>query len=265
MLLEAVYDINKLKINNDKTELMVICKPKYRKDTKSIKITASGHKVKQVNKAKILGYTMLNNLNHDKHISTITSNINHRLFNIKKLTQHTTVQSRKILVKAIVIGKLNYGLPLLCNARQDQLTHLNTLITKSCRTIMGSRCPRWNNDKLLNRCETQTIYQSINQQALNYIHSIQQNKLPGAIYAMYKTTDRPQRTNHKLTPNYAPKTKMLKESLFFNYSRIYNQLPATLKTLPKHRFNNQIKTHIRTNTEFHRIPKDKNNEDNDYG
>ena len=116
-LLEAVYNTNKLKINNDKTKLMVTCKPKHRKDTKTIKITASGHKVKQVNKAKILGYTMLNNLNHDNHISTITSNINHRSFNIRQLTKHTTVQSRKILVKAIVIDKLNYGLPLLCNAR----------------------------------------------------------------------------------------------------------------------------------------------------
>ena len=85
---------------------MVTCKPKHRKDTKTIKITASGHKVKQVNKAKILGYTMLNNLNHDKHISTITSNINHRSFNIRQLTKHTTVQSRKILLKEIVVGKL---------------------------------------------------------------------------------------------------------------------------------------------------------------
>ena len=45
-LLEAVYNINKLKINNDKTELMVICKPQHRNDTKSLQITASGHKVK---------------------------------------------------------------------------------------------------------------------------------------------------------------------------------------------------------------------------
>lgn len=105
-LLEAVYNTNKLKINNDKTKLMVTCKPKHRKDTKTIKITASGHKVKQVNKAKILGYTMLNNLNHDNHISTITSNINHRSFNIRQLTKHTTVQSRKILLKEIVVGKL---------------------------------------------------------------------------------------------------------------------------------------------------------------
>ena len=33
-LLEAVYNINKLKINNDKTELMVICKAKHRKKHK---------------------------------------------------------------------------------------------------------------------------------------------------------------------------------------------------------------------------------------
>ena len=82
---------------------------------------------------------------------------------------------------------------------------------------------------------------------------------------MYKTSQRPQHSNHKLIPIYTPKTKMLKESLFFNYSRIYNQLPATLKTLPKHKFNTQIKAHIRINTEFHKIPKDKNNNDNDYG
>ena len=80
---------------------------------------------------------------------------------------------------------------------------------------------------------------------------------------MCKTTQRPQRNNQPLIPTYTPKTKQLKESLFFNYTRIYNQLPLTLKTLPKHKFNTQIKTHIRLNQEFHRIPKDKT--DNDYG
>ena len=206
---------------------------------------------------------MLNNLNHDKHITNITSNINHRLFNIRKLIRNTTIKSRKILTKAIVIRKLNCCLPLLCNARQSQPTHLNTLITKSCLTIMGSRCPRWNNKKLLNKCEMQTIYQSINAQSLNYIHNIQQTKTPTAIYSMYKTSQRPQSNNQQLIPIYTPKTKQLKESLFFNYTRIYNQLPLTLKTLPIHKLNSQIKTHIRLNQEFHRIPKDKT--DNDYG
>merc|ERR1712208_27317 len=98
-LLEAVYNINKLRINNDKTKLLIICKPKFRTNTKNIQMTSSGHKVKQVNKAKILGYTLSNNLQHDKHIATITANINNRLFNIRKITQSTTVKARTILTK----------------------------------------------------------------------------------------------------------------------------------------------------------------------
>ena len=42
-LLEAVYNINKFKIYNDKTELMIICKNRFRKTTKQIQMTASGH------------------------------------------------------------------------------------------------------------------------------------------------------------------------------------------------------------------------------
>ena len=253
-LLEAVYNINKLKINKDKTELLIICKPKFRKDTKNIQMMASGHKVKQVNKAKILGYTLSNNLNHDKHISTLTANINNRLYNIRKITHNTTVKARNILTKAIVIGKMNYCLPLLCNARKAQLTDLNTLIMKSCHTIMGSKCPRWRNDKLLDKCNMPSIYQSINNQALNYIHRLQSTKMPTALYNMYRIPTRTQRTNQTLRPIYEPKTKQLKASLFFKYTIIYNQLPHTLKVLPKMKFKRHIKVHIRDNKEYHIIP-----------
>ena len=217
-------------------------------------MTASGHKVKQVSKAKILGYTLSNDLNHDKHISAMTANINNRLYNIRKITHNSTVKARNILTKAIVIGKLNYCLPLLCNARKAQITDLNTLITKSCRTIMGSRCPRWTNEKLLNKCNMPSIYQSINNQALNYIHRLQSTKIPTALYNMYKIPDRPQRTNQLLYPIYEPKTKRLKASIFFKYTQIYNQLPFTLKTLPKLKFKKHIKIHIKNNNEYHTIP-----------
>ena len=121
---------------------------------------------------------------------------------------------------------------------------------------MGSRCPRWNNEKLLNKCEMPTMYQSINNQALNYRHKLQSTKTPPSIYAMYKIPQRPQRNNQPLIPIYNPKTKQLKESLFFNYTKIYNQLPQSLKILPKNKFKTQIKSHIQLNQQFHRIPKD---------
>lgn len=199
-LLEAVYNINKLKINNDKTELMMICKNRFRKSTKNIQMKASGHKVKQVSKVKIPGYIMQSNLRHDRHIAHITSNIHNRLHNIKKLSSHTTIKSRTILTKAIVIGKLNYCLPLLCNAKKSQLAKLNTLVMKSCRVIMGNPCLKWSNSRLLNKCKMHTIYHMITEQALNYVHKIQTTQTPQALYNMYKVPTRPQRTNPQLHP-----------------------------------------------------------------
>ena len=101
-----------------------------------------------------------------------------------------------------------------------------------------------------------TIYQSINNQALNYIHKLQSTKTPPSLYTMYKIPQRPQRSNQPLKPIYEPKTKQLKASLFFKYTAVYNQLQQTLKTLPKTKSKTQIRTHIQLNTQFHIIPKD---------
>ena len=132
---------------------MVICKNHFRKETKYIQMTASGHKVKQVSKVKILGYIMQSNLHNDRQIAKTISNINNRIYNIKKLGPHTQIESRIILTKAIVIGKLSYALPLLCNSTKTQLSKLNTLIIKSCRVIMGSPCLKWSSSRLLNKCK----------------------------------------------------------------------------------------------------------------
>ena len=99
-----------------------------------------------------------------------------------------------------------------------------------------------------------SIYQSINNQALNYIHRLQSTKMPTALYNMYRIPTRPQRTNQTLKPIYEPKTKQLKASLFFKYTIIYNQLPQTFKVLPKLKFKRYIKVHIRENKEYHIIP-----------
>ena len=47
-LLESVYNTNKLIINKDKTELMIICKNCFRRLTKNIQMYAPGYKGNQV-------------------------------------------------------------------------------------------------------------------------------------------------------------------------------------------------------------------------
>merc|ERR1712115_281012 len=137
--------------------------------------------------------------------------------NIKKLGSHTQIKSRIISTKAIVIGKLNYALPLLCNSTKAQLYKLNTLITKSCRVIMGSPCLKWTSNRLLNKCKLQTIWHMITEQGLTYIHKIQTTQTPLAIYEMYNIPNRPKRINVHLYPKYTPKTKLLGYSIFYKF------------------------------------------------
>ena len=56
ILLQKVYHTNKLIINQEKTEIMITCKNKNRKNTKNIQMYADKYKVKQVYKVKILGF-----------------------------------------------------------------------------------------------------------------------------------------------------------------------------------------------------------------
>ena len=77
---------------------------------------------------------------------------------------------------------------------------------------------------------------------------------------MYKVPNRPQRTNQVLKPIYEPKTKQLKASIFFKYTEIYNNLPQTLKALPKTKFKNHLEIHIQDNKEYHTIPNTNANE-----
>ena len=140
---------------------MIICKRRFKSQTKNIQMVANGHKVKQVQHVKILGYIIQRNLQNDRQMNKTISNINNRLYNIKKLGNKSTFKTRKILVKSIVISKLNYTLPLLSNSTQAQLQKLNTLNIKSCRVIIGNPCLRWCSNSLLNKCQLKTIWNMI--------------------------------------------------------------------------------------------------------
>ena len=85
---------------------MIIYKNKQRKDTNKITMKANNYIVKQVNKVIILGYTIQSNLKNDAQINKLISNLNNRMYIIKKLGNKTTKNTRLMLIKSKVIGKL---------------------------------------------------------------------------------------------------------------------------------------------------------------
>ena len=101
------------------------------------------------------------------------------------------------------------------------------------------------------------------EQGLVYIHKIQTTKTPLAIYEMFKIPNRPKPTNIHLYPNYTPKTKILKNSIFYKFSEIYANLPDTLKISLIKKFKVQIKIYIKFNINPYSFPSNSPESDSD--
>merc|ERR1712240_982285 len=230
ILLQKVYNTNKLIINQQKTELMLICNNRNRKITRGIQMYAGKYRVKQVDTVKVLGYKIQSNLHNDAQVNKTIADINHRIFSMKKLGNKTKFETRQTLAKAIIIGKLNYTLPLHANSTKLQLQKLNTLITKTCKAIIGNPCNRWNTIKMVTKCKLRTVYQLINEQGLYYIHKIQATRTPASIYNLYNVNDNT-RPKLNLRPIYNPKSIRLLNSLFYKYTELYIDVPEQTKNI----------------------------------
>ena len=135
---------------------------------------------------------------------------------------------------------------MLCNSNLRQLEQLNTLIIQSCRVIIGP-CLKWNSERLLNKAKLSTIWHMISAQGLIYIHNLKINKLPQAIYELYHIPKRPARKKAKITPEYIPRTKILKNSLFYRFSEYYSGVPEYFKEQKPKKFKKEIKIYVKYN------------------
>ena len=124
-LLRNFYDINKLTINPDKTELLVSCKTVLRTDANKIKFNADNYLISQKENTKILGFIINNQLNHDKHINTLISKVNLRLHTINLIAKYMNNKIKIMVTNSLVISVIKYVLHLLININKKQLNIIN--------------------------------------------------------------------------------------------------------------------------------------------
>ena len=82
-LLENFYHLNKLKINPEKSQIMIVCKPTYREGVKNIVINTDIKVINQVQKLKALGMYFTSGLSSCVNVNNIVSKINFHLSLLK--------------------------------------------------------------------------------------------------------------------------------------------------------------------------------------
>ena len=78
-LIEGYYNLNKLKLNPDKSKIMISCKPSLRSSVDNITLKTSDYIIEQVPKIKALGVFITAGLSNHATINHLISKVNYRL------------------------------------------------------------------------------------------------------------------------------------------------------------------------------------------
>ena len=115
---------NMLKLNGDKTEILVITGPRYKNKTLINNITIDSDSVSPSTKVRNLGVIFDQTLSAESFINATCRSAWYNLRNINRVRKSLTMDSAKILVQAYITSRLDYCNSLLYGAPS---THLNRL------------------------------------------------------------------------------------------------------------------------------------------
>ena len=248
-LLHAYYTINKLKINADKTELLITCKPHLRHLAHTVTMQAHNHTITPKDTTKILGAIINTRLTLTHHFNTLIQSINHRMHTLRHIARYTTFRTRALIANATIISTISHLSPLMINADTSLLAKIQSLQLKSARLVIGTPCFRWSTSRILKTVNWHSVYSMITIASLALMHKIVVEKTPLALYSLLESTmhlRHGSRFVRKLHMQHKASSETLHNMYMYRALSIYNALPEALLTLNILAFSKKIKEHVST-------------------
>ena len=183
-LVENFYNINKLKINPDKSKLMIVCKPTYRSSTNSIVLQTSQVVIEQVQKVKALGMYISSGLTNHANVSNIISKVNFRLSVLREVFKYAEYRTKIILMNSLVVSIFRYSCPLLIDSNAIIINKLQTLLMKCARQILGFKSYKMNTVNIMKEVKMLTVHHLIIKESIGFIHKIIFNENPKCIFKL---------------------------------------------------------------------------------
>ncbi len=129
---------NKLKFNDDKTEVLLI-QSKYRKPVSLESIQVGNAQIVPTERARNIGVIFDSLFSFDHHIINMAKNINYHLYNIGKLRKYLTNEAAKTYVHSIITSRLDFCNSLLYGLPQSSLQPLERALKNAARIVSLTR------------------------------------------------------------------------------------------------------------------------------
>ena len=233
-------------INSDKTNLLLVHRPKHSKALDNFKFMADIFEIKPKKSIKILGFILSSDLKLDRQVGKLCSQLHNRIYQLSLVGKFMNFGTRCAFIKSYVLGKLQYGLPLYLGMKKELVDKFHKIIMRSARTIIGSYCFKKSKKYILSKCKILPIEEYIVCASLKLIYNIFEDKSPRAIIDLFH--EQHIRTKKvELRPLYNPRTALASNFYIQKVSIIFNNLPDDIKCGSNFFLAKKIKTYIENN------------------
>lgn len=126
---------NMLKLNADKTELIIFSSEHNSKTVSNVSVTVDGSVIKQSPSVRNLGAYLDSNMKLDQHVNSVCRNSYAQLRHIGHIRPYLTLNATKSLVNSLVTSRIDYCNALLYGVPKQILNKLQTVQNTAARIV----------------------------------------------------------------------------------------------------------------------------------
>merc|ERR1712243_306514 len=255
-LIEGFYAINKLKLNPDKTRLMVVCKPNRREEVKNFVLRAGEYIIGQKDKIKVLGVFFTSGLTNHVNISNIISKVNFRMYTMREAFSFSSKKSKIIFFKSKVLSIIRYCSPILIDSDAKMIDKLQTLLMKCTRPILGFHSFKMSTLQIMSELRIQTVHLMIIRESIQFIHKVLTKKSPGVIYDLFMQSNLDNiREIRKYRVKNDHKSSSVTNSLFYRAIYFFNCLENDVRIYNVKKLSKYLQDNITYIFPYNKVPK----------
>ena len=235
---------NKLKLNDDKTHLMVMSTSQARairrggiKDSTKVEIRTPSEVVHPSEHEKLLGCVVHEDMKFGEHLisneESLLRSLNTRICGLKMLSKLASFKTRKMVADGIIMSKLIYLIPLWGGSAKNIIAALQKAQNRAARVVTKLDWAT-HTAELLKQCGWMSIHQLAYYHSVVLVYKIIRNESPRFLFSMFSAKYSYETKQAK--KGFIKHTRDLdlaitEDSFRWRASKDYNELPIEILTL----------------------------------
>lgn len=239
--------LNYLKLNDSKTEFMVIGSPHTLKETKIASIKIGDEIINSSHSARNIGAVFDENLSMKDHIASVTKSCYYHLRNIGKIRKNLTQNAAQTLIHSFLTSKIDYLNSLLIGLPEGLVQKLQKIQNVAARILTGCQ-KRQHITPVLKELHWLPVKSRIKYKILLLTFKALHGQAPGYLRDLitpYVPTRRLRSADQHLLSVPRIQSKTGERAFAWAAPHLWNALPIHLRELSElNSFKSQLKTHL---------------------